>query len=58
MVTSNSSIARMQSLEKPPTRDELRKLDELLHPDQMFEEMVERAVRGRREAGRRTGKPR
>ncbi len=44
----------MQSLEKPLTNDELRKLDELLHSDELFEVMVEKAVRGRRTAGRRT----
>ncbi len=50
-------MAEMQSLDEPLTKEELRKLDELLHSDQAFEKMVERAVRGRRKSGRRTRKP-
>lgn len=51
-------MAQMQSLAKPLTEEELRKLDELLRSDELFEQMVERAVRGRRKAGPRTRKPR
>lgn len=47
----------MQSLDKPLTKQELRKLDRLLHSDELFEQMVERAVRGRRKAGSRTSRP-
>lgn len=49
-------MAQMQSLDKPLTKEELKELDELLHSDQRFERMVDRAVRGRRKAGRRTRK--
>jgi hypothetical protein len=46
----------MQSLDKPLTKEELKKLEEMLHSDKIFEHMVERAVRGRRKAGRRARK--
>lgn len=51
-------MAEMQSLEKPLTKEELGKLEELLHSDRLFERMVEKAVRGRRKAERRGRKPR
>ena len=51
-------MAQMQSLDKPLTKEELRRLEELLHSEELFEQMVEMAVRGRRRAGARTRKPR
>ena len=50
------AMAQMLSLDKPLTAGELKKLNELLHSDQLFERMVDRAVRGKRKAGRRTRK--
>jgi hypothetical protein len=47
----------MQSLEKPLTERELKKLHELMNSEQLLENMVERAVRGRRKAGRKARKP-
>ncbi len=49
-------MAQMQSLDKPLTEEELKHLDEMLHSEQLFDRMVERAVRGRRKAGRRARK--
>ncbi len=48
--------AQMQSLNEPFTKEELKQLDEMLHSEQLFDRMVERAVRGRRKAGRRARK--
>jgi len=47
----------MQSLVKPLTKEEQKKLEELLRSDKLFEEMLERAVRGRRRAERGARKP-
>ncbi len=58
MVSHLRAMAEMQSLEKPLTKEELGKLEELLHSDRLFERMVEKAVRGRRKAERRGRKPR
>jgi len=43
----------MHRLDEPLTEGELKKLDELLHSEKLMEQMVDRAVRGRRRAGRR-----
>jgi hypothetical protein len=47
----------MQSLEKPLTERERKKFQELMSSDRLFDEMLERAVRGRRGADRRARKP-
>ena len=44
------------SLEKPLSKKEIQKLDELLSSDKMFERMVERAVRGGRKRIERKGR--
>jgi len=44
----------MQSLEKPLTKQEWEKFQELLRSERLFDEMLERAVRGRRRTGRRS----
>lgn len=49
-------MAELQSLEEPLTEEELKKLHELLHSDRLFDSMLEKALRGRRKAGRRTAK--
>jgi hypothetical protein len=46
----------MKSLDKPLTKEEHEKLDQLLQDDELFARMVERAVRGRRRDGRRARK--
>lgn len=53
----NIVTTQMQTLEKPLTEGELKKLDELMHSERLLERMVERAVRGRRKAGRKARKP-
>jgi hypothetical protein len=50
-------MTQLQTMDKPLTKEELQKLDELLHSDAAFERMLERAVRGRRGAGRRSRDP-
>jgi hypothetical protein len=47
----------MQRLDKPLTKEERKKFQELLRSDKLFEEMLERAVRGQRRVERRAGKP-
>jgi hypothetical protein len=46
----------MQSLQRPLTKKEQKKFTELLKSDELFDRMLERAVRGRRGAGRRVKK--
>jgi len=47
----------MQDLRKPLTKEEKERLNKILHSDEALDELLERAVKGRREAGRRTRKP-
>jgi len=47
----------MQSLEKPLTEQERKRFRELMRSDRLFDEMLERAVRGRGRAERRARKP-
>jgi len=49
--------AKMQDLSKPLTDEEKKRLYEILHSDEALDELLERAVKGRREVGRRTRKP-
>ena len=42
-------MVQTQSLESPLTKQELKKLERLLHSDELFEQMVERAVKGKEE---------
>jgi len=47
----------LQDLRKPLTKEEKERLHEILHSDEALDELLERAVKGRREAGRRARKP-
>ena len=45
-------MAQMQNLDRPLDKKELRTLHEMLHSEELFDRMLERAVRGRRKPGR------
>jgi hypothetical protein len=49
-------MAQMQNLDRPLSEKELQKLNEMLHSEELFDRMLERAVRRRRKAGRKAGK--
>jgi len=50
-------MASLKSLDRPLSKEERRKLDELLRNDRLFEKMFDRAIRGRMKAGNKSRKP-
>ena len=48
---------KLLDISKPLTAEEKKKFHEILNSDELFEEWVERAVRGRRAHARRATRP-